>query len=184
MWNLLPWIISCVVELKGGGAIETGMIGASQALDDKVSHNHVVTRWPAGHLLLHPTGSDELPVFRGLLVKYNQFFLSQVQQTAACNAKCLLRMHEIAGPDLLLTQEFLAQIWACDDPASRVCRRRSVESRHDILCPRQSSHYLGQRRHWPADATTTSVRTIEGSSSRTKVLIRPGCPSKNMDPGG
>jgi hypothetical protein len=71
MWNLLPWIISCVVELKGGGAIETGMIGASQALDDKVSHNHVVTRWP-----------------------------------------------------------------------------------------------------------------IEGSSSRTKVLIRPGCPSKNMDPGG
>jgi hypothetical protein len=35
-------IISCVVELVGGGAIETGMIGkdgnfgASQALDDKV----------------------------------------------------------------------------------------------------------------------------------------------------
>src|SRR5215212_10368338 len=41
-------IISCVVELVGGGAIETGMIGndgvfgASQALDDKVSLNHVV----------------------------------------------------------------------------------------------------------------------------------------------
>src|ERR1700716_3684345 len=41
-------IISCVVELIGGGAIETGMIGkdgnfgASQALDDKVSLNHVV----------------------------------------------------------------------------------------------------------------------------------------------
>ena len=90
MWNLLPWIISCVVELKGGGAIETGMIGASQALDDKVSHNHVVTRWPAGHRLLHPTGlarsPTELQVFRGLLVKYNQFFLSHVQQTAACNA--------------------------------------------------------------------------------------------------
>ena len=37
-----------MVELKGGGAIETGMIGrdgtfgASQALDDKVSLNHVV----------------------------------------------------------------------------------------------------------------------------------------------
>jgi hypothetical protein len=43
-------IISCVVELIGGGAIETGMIGkdgvfgASQALDDKVSLNHVVTQ--------------------------------------------------------------------------------------------------------------------------------------------
>ena len=41
-------IISCVVELVGGGAIETGMIGndgefgASQALDDKVSLNHVI----------------------------------------------------------------------------------------------------------------------------------------------
>ena len=43
-------IISCVVELIGGGTIETGMIGkdgvfgASQALDDKVSLNHVVTQ--------------------------------------------------------------------------------------------------------------------------------------------
>jgi hypothetical protein len=83
-------IISCVVELKGGGAIETGMIGASQALDDKVSLNHVVTRLSAGHRLLHPTGlarsPTELQVFRGLLVKCNQFFLSQVQQTAVCNA--------------------------------------------------------------------------------------------------
>jgi hypothetical protein len=41
-------IISCVVETIGGGAIETGMIGrdgafgGSQALDDKVSLNHVV----------------------------------------------------------------------------------------------------------------------------------------------
>jgi hypothetical protein len=75
--------------LKGGGAIETGMIGASQALDDKVSLNHVVTRLPAraSAITSDRIGSlaDELQVFRGLLVKYNQFFLSQVQQTAACN---------------------------------------------------------------------------------------------------
>jgi CRP-like cAMP-binding protein len=52
-------------------------------------------------------------------VKYDQFFLAQVQQTAACNAlhtvqaracKWLLRMNDLAGPDLLLTQEFLAQM--------------------------------------------------------------------------
>jgi hypothetical protein len=30
--------------------------------------------------------ADELPLLRGLLVKYEQFFLAQVQQTAACNA--------------------------------------------------------------------------------------------------
>jgi hypothetical protein len=45
-------IISCVVELVGGGAIETRMIGkdgefdASQALDDKVSLNHIVIQVP------------------------------------------------------------------------------------------------------------------------------------------
>jgi hypothetical protein len=52
-------------------------------------------------------------------MRYGQFFVAQVQQTAACNAvhdieartcKWLLRMHELAGPDLLLTQEFLAQM--------------------------------------------------------------------------
>ena len=122
-------IISCVVELVGGGAIETGMIGndgefgASQALDDKVSLNHVVIQVPG---IASVISSDrarviagDLPAFRGLLVKYDQFFLSQVQQTAACNAvhsvraracKWLLRMHDLVGNDLPLTQEFLAQM--------------------------------------------------------------------------
>src|SRR4051794_11796888 len=66
-------IISCVVELIGGGAIETGMIGkdgtfgASQALDDKVSLNHVVTQlagttplMSAYHFRQH---ADALPAF-------------------------------------------------------------------------------------------------------------------------
>jgi hypothetical protein len=45
-------IISCVVELKSGEWIETGMIGADgafgamQALDDKVSLNRVIIRTP------------------------------------------------------------------------------------------------------------------------------------------
>ena len=122
-------IISCVVELKGGGAIETGMIGrdgtfgASQALDDKVSLNHVVIQLAGTASLM---ASDDLrqqaeahDVFRAVLIKYDQFFLAQVQQHVACNAvhtvqartcKWLLRMHELVGSDLLLTQEFLAQM--------------------------------------------------------------------------
>jgi CRP-like cAMP-binding protein len=122
-------IISCVVELIGGGAIETGMIGrdgtfgASQALDDKVSLNHVITQlagtaslMSSDHLRQH---ADALPAFRAVLIKYDQFFLAQVQQHVACNAvhnvqartcKWLLRMHELAGSDLQLTQEFLAQM--------------------------------------------------------------------------
>ena len=122
-------IISCVVELVGGGAIETGMIGkdgafgASQALDDKVSLNHVVIQlagtaslMSSDHLREH---ADALPAFRAVLIKYDQFSLAQVQQHVACNAvhnvqartcKWLLRMHGLVGPDLLLTHEFLAQM--------------------------------------------------------------------------
>src|SRR3954463_607657 len=122
-------IISCVVELLGGGAIETGMIGndgefgATQALDHKVSLNHVVMQVAGVASVISSDRirviANEIPVFRGLLVKYEQFFLSQVQQTAACNAvhaiqartcKWLLRMHDLVGVDLPVTQEFLAQM--------------------------------------------------------------------------
>jgi CRP-like cAMP-binding protein len=122
-------IISCVVELRGGGAIETGMIGkdgafgAAQALDDKLSLNHVVIQVSGQSSIISSDHiralADELSGFRKLLVKYELFFLAQVQQTAACNAvhsvqartcKWFLRMHELAGPDLDLTQEFLAQM--------------------------------------------------------------------------
>lgn len=120
-------IISCVVETIGGGA--TGMIGndgvfgASQALDEKVSLNHVVMQVSGDVSVISSDAlreaADAIPAFRGLLVKYDQFFLAQVQQTAACNAlhtvqartcKWLLRMHDLAGADLLLTQDFLAQM--------------------------------------------------------------------------
>src|SRR5882757_2162890 len=122
-------VISCVVELKGGGAIETGMIGndgnfgASQALDDKVSLNHVVTQVTGTASLMSSDHLrkqvDEVPAFRSLLIKYDQFFLAQVQQNVACNAvhkvqartcKWLLRMHELVGVDLQITQEFFAQM--------------------------------------------------------------------------
>jgi CRP-like cAMP-binding protein len=122
-------IISCVVELVGGGAIETGMIGkdgdfgSSQALDDKVSLNHVVTQVGGTASLITADNlrqqADAFPPFRSVLIKYDQFFLAQVQQHVACNAahnvqartcKWLLRMHELVGPDLPLTQEFLAQM--------------------------------------------------------------------------
>lgn len=122
-------VISCVVETIGGGAIETGMIGndgvfgASQALDDKVSLNHVVMQVSGDVSVISSDllreAADAIPSFRGLLVKYDQFFLAQVQQTAACNAlhtvqartcKWFLRMHDLAGPDLFITQDFLAQM--------------------------------------------------------------------------
>jgi len=122
-------IISSVVELTDGGMIETGMIGndgvfgASQAMDDKLSLN-LVTVQIAGKAAMISVDrlrvlANELPDFRALLVKYEQFFLAHVQQTAACNAvhdidartcKWLARMHDLVGPDLQLTQEYFARM--------------------------------------------------------------------------
>jgi CRP-like cAMP-binding protein len=125
----LSGIISCVVETKSGDTIETGMIGndgvfgAGQAFDHKISLNKAVVQVPGVASVMDANKlreiADTLPSFRTLLIDYDQFFLGQVQQSAACNAlhhveprRCrwLLRMHDLVGPDLPLTQDFLAQM--------------------------------------------------------------------------
>lgn len=122
-------IISCVVELIGGGAIETGMIGrdgqfgAALALDHKLSLNHVVMQVPGDVSVMSSDRFRQLveqhPSLRSAALAYDLFSLAQSQQTAACNAthhveartcKWLLRMHHLVGDDLPLTQEFLAQM--------------------------------------------------------------------------
>ena len=120
-------IISCIVELADGGAIETGMIGhdgefgASHALDHKLSLNRVMVQISGRASVIASDRlralAGELPDLKAMLMMYEQFFLSQVEQTAACNAvhdieartcKWLSRMYDLAGPDLPLTQEFVA----------------------------------------------------------------------------
>jgi hypothetical protein len=122
-------ILSSVVELKTGWAIETGMIGndgvfgAAQAIDHRISLNKVMVQVPGWATVVDADVvrdvADSSANFRGLLVKYEQFFLAQAQQTGACNAlhsvqermcKWLVRMYDLAGTDLPLTQEFLAQM--------------------------------------------------------------------------
>jgi CRP-like cAMP-binding protein len=122
-------IISCVVELVGGGAIETGMIGkdgqfgAGPALDHKVSLNHVIVQVPGDASTMDGTRFRQLvnehPSLRSQVIAYENFMTAQIQQTSACNAvhkvpericKWLLRMHCLVGKDLPLTQEFLAQM--------------------------------------------------------------------------
>ena len=122
-------ILSCVVELQDGPAIETGMIGndgvfgAAQALDSKVSLHKVVVQAPgwasvvdADHMKLVTFSSPDL---LALLIKYETFLFGQVQQTTACNAlhkieqrvcKWLIRMYDLVGTELPLTQEFLAEM--------------------------------------------------------------------------
>jgi CRP-like cAMP-binding protein len=122
-------IISCVVELVGGSAIETGMIGrdgqygGGAALDHKLAFNVVNVQIAGDASVIDAKVFCDLAVLhaplREQVMAYEQFFLAQVQQTCACNAvhsveartcKWLLRMQKLAGDELLLTQEFLAQM--------------------------------------------------------------------------
>jgi len=123
-------IISSLVELTDGSAIETGMIGkdglfgAAQALNGNLSLNKVMVQVPGVATVIEAKRLKEVanksPDLRALLIEYEQFFLAQVQQTTACNAlhsveqrtcKWLIRMYDlVGGKELPLTQEFLAQM--------------------------------------------------------------------------
>jgi CRP-like cAMP-binding protein len=122
-------ILSCIVELKDGSSIEIAMVGndgvfgAMQALDDRPSLHKVMVQAPSraavvDAAIVKHVGMSSAP-FRQLMVQYEQFFSAQVQQTAACNAlhsvearacKWLVRMHDLVGDELPLTQDFLAQM--------------------------------------------------------------------------
>lgn len=122
-------VISCVVELAAGSAIETAMIGrdgqfgAGLALNGQLSSSHVVMQI-AGDVSIASASrvvdlAQENPAFRRILLGYEQFCLAQAQQTAGCNAvhrvaqrmaKWLLRMNHLVGDEFSMTQEFMAQM--------------------------------------------------------------------------
>jgi CRP-like cAMP-binding protein len=123
-------IISLVIGLSTGEVIEAamvgrdGVLGASAALDGKVSLNRAIVQL-AGDAL-----SCEISVLKGAalqsqtllatLVRHEQTLFAQVQQSAACFAthhvqarlcRWLLRARDLAGSDTLnFTQEFLAEM--------------------------------------------------------------------------
>jgi Crp-like helix-turn-helix domain len=76
--------------------------------------------------------------------------LAQVQQTAACNAlhdvqtrmcRWLLRMHDLGGVDLPLTQEFLAQMLGVRRTSVTDGCRRNAEGGHDFLWSRPAAYH-------------------------------------------
>jgi hypothetical protein len=100
-------IISSLVELTDGSAIETGMIGkdglfgAAQALDHKLSLNKVMVQVPGIASVIEASLLKELANksldLRALLLNYEQFFLAQVQQTTACNALHSVEQRTVDG---------------------------------------------------------------------------------------
>jgi CRP-like cAMP-binding protein len=123
-------IISLVVELSGGQAIEAAMIGrdsmfgTTSALDGAVSLNKAIVQLPGrGETLgvAHFRKVVEQSIsLRMTLLRHEQVIFAQAQQSAACNAshtlearlsRWLLRSRDLSGSDTLpLTQEFLAQM--------------------------------------------------------------------------
>ena len=129
VWFPLSGILSCVVEMETGWVIESGMIGndgalgAAQALDGKVSPHKVIVQVPGVAAVVNADRFKEVtrasPDLLALVLKYEQFLLGQIQQTTGCNAlhsaeqrmcKWVVRMYDLVGPELPLTQEFLAQM--------------------------------------------------------------------------
>src|SRR4051812_9995569 len=122
-------IISCVVALTGGGVIEAAMIGrdgvfgAAVSLQSKRALNQAVVQIGGMATTFQSRMFADLvnrhDRFRKLLLGYELFHLSEVQQTAACNAvhsvlartcRWLLRMHDLVGDDIAITQEYLSQM--------------------------------------------------------------------------
>jgi CRP-like cAMP-binding protein len=122
-------IVSFVVELIDGSVVQTGMvgrdgvIGAAQALDDRKSINRIIVQVPGSASVI-----DRAPLrsiiasgsgIRNLFASHEQFFVADIQQTAACNAchpadarvaRWLLRMRDLVGDDLTITQDYLASM--------------------------------------------------------------------------
>ena len=130
-------VISLVVELDVGTMIETAMVGrdgvlnAAPALDGKISLNKGIVQvaGSAGTIEVNRLRrlANEFEPFRSALIRHEQVLFAQSQQSAACNAshsvearmcRWLLYMRDLAGSDdLMLTQEFLAQMLGVRRPS-------------------------------------------------------------------
>jgi len=130
-------VISLVVELDVGSMIETAMVGhdgvlnAAPALDGKVSLNKGIVQMAGSAGTIEVSRlrqlANEFEPLRSLLIRHEQVLFAQSQQSAACNAshtvearmcRWLLHMRDFAGSDdLMLTQEFLAQMLGVRRPS-------------------------------------------------------------------
>ncbi len=123
-------IISLVVTLKGGPAVEAAMIGRDTVLGGSLaigglgSSNKVIVQLAGDGVTIDLAPFREIteksPNLRTALIRHEEAVLAQAQQSAACNAvhtiearlsRWLLRARDLSGSDkLVLTQEFLAQM--------------------------------------------------------------------------
>jgi CRP-like cAMP-binding protein len=128
IYFLTHGMVSTVAPLEDGGAVEVGVIGNEgfagiPALLGVDAATHDVYMQVAGGGLRMAVAAmhaalEHNPAFKQSLYRYTQFYLTQISQTAACNARhglehrlarWLLMAHDRVGTDLLpLTHELLS----------------------------------------------------------------------------
>jgi CRP-like cAMP-binding protein len=123
-------IVSMVVNLSGGQAVEVAMVGhdgavgASEALCDGISLTDAAVLCPGVSTVIAVADlkaiAGQSPAWRHLIVRHKQALLAQAQQSVACNAahsveerlsRWLLRARDLwDGETLPMTQELLARM--------------------------------------------------------------------------
>lgn len=124
-------IISFSVPLNDGHLVQAGMVGRDgevgglQCLNGKVSPNRIVVLVPGRAAVMEADQFTEIvqadPQRRSAFLSHEQFVLAEVQQSVACNAvhtveqrmcRWILRMNDLIGLEVPLTQELLATMIA------------------------------------------------------------------------
>ena len=123
-------LISLVTQMADGKVVEVGLVGSDgmsglrSLLGHKASYERAIVQIPNGGLRTTVAVVQEEfnkgKSFHKLLLSYANDFISQVSQTAACNAthtveerlsRWLLMCHDrIGSPKVNLTQEFIAEM--------------------------------------------------------------------------
>ena len=128
VYFLTEGMASVVATLEDCGAVEVGVIGnegivgVPALLDGDAATHDVYMQIGGAGLRMTATAlreaAEHSPALKSMLLRYAQFFLAQVSQTAACNvrhaleqrlARWLLMAQDRCGADVMpLTQEFLS----------------------------------------------------------------------------
>jgi len=130
LWLPHSGVVSLVVSLSQGQAVEVamigsdGVVGAPEAMCDGIALTDAVVLCPGAASVLSATDLKMLAgqsvAWQHLLARHHQALLAQSQQSVACNAshsveerlaRWLLRAHELwQGETLPMTQELLARM--------------------------------------------------------------------------
>jgi len=123
-------MVSLVCVMKNGATVETatvgrgGIVGATAGLGSRHGFSTAIVQI-SGEVarIARPSflsAAETSSAIRGLVLRYNDLLLSQIQRSAACNAlhhlqprfcRWLLQVRDCIDDDLIpLTQEFMAQM--------------------------------------------------------------------------